>query len=329
MRHHVGIYPGTFDPIHQGHISFALRALRICNLDQIVFLPEPTPRGKDSVTTITTRIAGVKKAISDNSKLSVFSPSSAQFTVHDTLPELHRAFGDADLTLLVGSDIVRTFGHRWQNLDLLLQSVSLAIGMRSGDTTDAIVAIIKQLERQYNLTIRYALINTNDSHRASSYVRNSSILSSDILAQQFGATRLVILRQNDNYRIIQTIASDSNVVLELSLVTFNQVNVQAFPTVHQAIIEGESIGVAYQKEGILFKRHTAAINHILLPAKLAKYFSTKEPATVIEVDILVGPRQTHYCSILEIYSPAVQWPESDTLVSPSLRTRLQEFSKLL
>lgn len=329
MKKNVGIYPGTFDPIHQGHISFALETLRACALDQVVFLPEPTPRGKDTVSAITDRIERTEQAIKGITGLSIFSPSSSQFTVRDTLPELRRKFGDAELTLLVGSDIVRTFQHRWQDLDLLLKDVSLAIGMRAEDTENDIVTIIKHLEKQYDIVIRYTLVTTPDNHRASSHVRNSSTLSSDILQQQFGETQLIILNQNTQYRVIETITTADKTVLELSLVTFDQANVHVFSDIHQAILAGESIGATYKKAGILFKRNVTAINHTLLPAIFAAYFNTQEAATVIEVGILVGPEQIHYCSILEIYSPAVRWPDPATSISISVQERLQEFAKLL
>ncbi len=329
VKQRIGIYPGTFDPIHQGHVSFALQALKECSLDQVVFLPEPAPREKHSVSDITERTALINEAIKDTQKLSLFNPSSTQFTVRDTLPELRDHFSDVELTFLVGSDIVRTFPYRWHDLDVLLSNVSLAIGMRADDTKDDIVSIIKQLEDQYSIPIPYTFISTPDSHRASSHVRNSSTLSSDILKQQFGSTKLIILDQNSEYRIIKTIASADNSVLELSLVSFDQPNVNAFPDVHQTILAGESIGTAYQNAGILFKRNVTAIQHVTLPGSIASYFKSHEKATVVAVDICVGPQQTHYCSILEIYSPAVRWPEPETAASPTVPAQIKAFAKLL
>jgi nicotinate-nucleotide adenylyltransferase len=329
VKQRIGIYPGTFDPIHQGHVSFASQALKECSLDQVVFLPEPAPREKHSVSTITERTALINEAIKDTQKLSLFNPSSTQFTVRDTLPELLSHFGDAELTFLVGSDIIRTFPYRWHDLDILLSDVSLAIGMRTDDTKDDIVSIIKQLEDQYNLPIRYTFISTPDSHRASSHVRNSSTPSSDILKQQFGSTKLIILDQNLEYRIIKTVVSADDAVLELSLVTFDQLNVTAFPDVHQTILAGESIGTAYQNAGILFKRNVTAVQRVTLPSSVASYFKSHGQATIVEVDICVGPQQTRYCSILEIYSPAVDWPEPETAASPTISARIKAFAKLL
>jgi nicotinic acid mononucleotide adenylyltransferase len=83
-------------------------------------------------------------------------------------------FHDASFTLLIGSDVVKTFDYRWDDLGTLLRTVSLAIGMRDGDTTNDIIAIIDSLQKQYNLEINYTLINTSHSHVASSRIRNKS-----------------------------------------------------------------------------------------------------------------------------------------------------------
>ena len=45
-RKSVGIYSGTFDPVHTGHVAFALEAAQVANLQKVVFLPEETPREK-------------------------------------------------------------------------------------------------------------------------------------------------------------------------------------------------------------------------------------------------------------------------------------------
>ena len=99
---------------------------------------------------------------------------SSQFTVRQTLPELSIKFHGADLTLLLGSDVVQTLTHRWQDLDILLENVSLAIGMRDGDNSDEIEKIMTNLQKDLGLVIDYKLIQTPDSHLASSQIRNNS-----------------------------------------------------------------------------------------------------------------------------------------------------------
>jgi len=174
MERRTGIYSGTFDPIHPGHIAFAEEAMRVCGLDEVIFVPEQKPRGKEYVTDILHRIALIERATEAIAGLQVMRLASEQFTVEQTLPELHKAFGDSNLTLLVGSDIARTFLYRWEGLDTLLADVSLAIGMRSNDSSDEITNIMSQLERDYCNLIDYTLISTQDADIASSQIRNGT-----------------------------------------------------------------------------------------------------------------------------------------------------------
>lgn len=171
----VGIYSGTFDPVHPGHIAFAVEALRACGLAEVVFLPEQTPRNKQNVTDITHRIDLIKKATSGASGLRVVRLESPQFTVKNTLPELQSLFGDTELTLLVGSDVVRTFLHSWEDLGTLLRKVRLAIGIRANDDVQEITAIIEKLAQIYNVAIEHKLIYTADADIASSHIKNGRV----------------------------------------------------------------------------------------------------------------------------------------------------------
>jgi nicotinate-nucleotide adenylyltransferase len=171
VKQTIGIYSGTFDPIHTGHISFANAALKTARLDQVVFMPEPSPRNKASVTNITHRSALITAAIADSRGLSLLMPSSRRFNVVDTLPQLHRTFKGADLTLLLGSDVVKTFSKGWPELDILLRDVSLVIGIRDGDTRHQMTTILTNLENIFGLKINYCLIQASDAHAASSKIR--------------------------------------------------------------------------------------------------------------------------------------------------------------
>lgn len=173
MKRRIGIYSGSFDPIHQGHLAFANEALKACRLDEVIFLPEETPREKPNVATIETRVDLIKQEISKLPQLSVVRLHTSRFTVSKTLPILQNMFPDSDFTLLVGSDIIDTLRH-WQNLDVLLGTVSLAIGMREGAKRTDVEAVLGQIGNDHNLTISYTLIYTDHGHLTSSSIRKVS-----------------------------------------------------------------------------------------------------------------------------------------------------------
>jgi len=176
----IGIYSGTFDPIHVGHIAFAKAAAAELSLDTIVFLPERQPRNKQNITDFHHRIALIRQAIQNEEKLRVIAVPSNQFTVATTLPEIRRHLPGAQLTLLIGSDIVHTFTYRWDGLDILIKEVKLAVGIREGDNQGELEAIFTQLEAQYDMPITRKYIATESAHLASSQLRAGKISPSQL-----------------------------------------------------------------------------------------------------------------------------------------------------
>lgn len=130
---HIGIYSGTFDPVHIGHLGFALQSMEVAGLNEVVFVPEASPRNKTDVTALKHRLALLERAVASYDELSVVSLGVSQFTATSVLPELRAMFGDAELWLLLGSDVAMGLAH-WQDLDQLLGNMSLVVGVRSGDS---------------------------------------------------------------------------------------------------------------------------------------------------------------------------------------------------
>jgi len=195
MKHNIGIYSGTFDPIHVGHIAFAQATAHKLALDIVVLLPEQQPRGKQHVTEIHHRVELIKRAIQNDNILQVLTLPSKQFTITKTLPQLQKRFTDANFTFLLGSDIVRTFMYRWDGLEILLETVSFAVGLRTGDEQSELEAIFTQLEVQHHTTITRSYITTKNAHVASSQFRENN---TNIVALPH-STMLGYIRENQLY----------------------------------------------------------------------------------------------------------------------------------
>lgn len=160
----------------------------------------------------------------------------------------------------------------------------------------------------------------------------SDALSSDILEDQFGPTKLTVLWQNGMSRIICTEAAATKQVLEVSLVTFAPLGVKAFQSVHKAVSGGASMGKAFRKYGVSFQRRTRGVYPCpepALPPEFARIFNAAGRATVVAVTILAGPSGVPYADILEVYSPAVSWPEASTGSEDELPSSLGTFGALL
>lgn len=168
----VGIYPGTFDPVHAGHITFAASTLKTCQLDEVVFIPEHSPRRKTAVTNIAHRHAMLTQALQDHPGLHTVLLESQQFTIRETLPELKQLFPEAELTFLIGSDIANMLTH-WDDLGDLLSTASFAIGLRSADTPASVNMVMRTLAEVHRHNVHYSIVpGTSQLHTSSSAIRN-------------------------------------------------------------------------------------------------------------------------------------------------------------
>ena len=125
----IGIYAGTFNPVHAGHIAFALQAVKTGKLDRLYFLPERRPRHKHGVEHYAHRIAMLRAAVRPYPRLEVLETDDISFTVRRTLPDLQLRFPGARLAFLVGSDVV-PYIPEWPLAERLLASSELIVGLR-------------------------------------------------------------------------------------------------------------------------------------------------------------------------------------------------------
>src|SRR4051794_23590073 len=130
----------------------------------------------------------------------------------------------------------------------------------------------------------------------------SEVLSSDVLEAQFnGQTRVEVLHQDEKERIICTKLVETGQVLEVSHVKFISDGIDQFPSVHQTIMEGQSMGKAFRTAGVPFAREMYAGYKYDLPDNFGRLFENDKPAAVIGVRILVGTPRVPYADILETY----------------------------
>lgn len=126
----VGIYAGAFDPVHAGHVAFALQALEAATLDQVIFMPERRPRSKPSVEHFAHRMAMLHTALMPHPNLAALELVDGHFTVRRTLPTLQQIFPNTDLVFLMGSDAALSI-PQWAYADRLLKHSELVVGVRS------------------------------------------------------------------------------------------------------------------------------------------------------------------------------------------------------
>jgi len=171
MSTSIGIFSGTFDPVHKGHITFALEAMRQSGLGDVYFLPEQRPRHKQGVTHYAHRIAMLRLALQPYKHMHVLELPDRQLSVLRTLPRLQQLF-DAHIHLLIGSDTLQSMAENsWPNQNQLLKKVSLVVGLRIGQSKDEAKSLIQKLPK----SARVSLIQADNHHAASSDIRYALI----------------------------------------------------------------------------------------------------------------------------------------------------------
>ena len=129
----VGIFSGTFDPVHEGHIGFAKEALKQCGLDKVFFLVEPRPRRKQGVKAFKHRVNMVSLAIEDEPDFGLIILEQPRFTVTETMPILAKRFAGAQLNFLMGEDVLASLAD-WPAADSLLERIHFIIGQRQNES---------------------------------------------------------------------------------------------------------------------------------------------------------------------------------------------------
>lgn len=107
MTQRIGVYGGTFDPIHLGHLLMAETARDEASLDRVIFAPAGHPWHRSTATAAHHRLAMVRLATADNPAFDVstvdIDRKGATYTV-DTLHDLQQTHPDARLVFILGQD---------------------------------------------------------------------------------------------------------------------------------------------------------------------------------------------------------------------------------
>lgn len=169
LSYRIGIYAGAFNPVHAGHIAFALQALERANLDEVYFLPERKPRDKVGVEHFGHRVAMINRAVKPHPKFYVLELNDISLTVKRTIPEIQKRFPNALIVILVGSDVVASIPV-WPDSTKLLKDCEIVVGVRNNETVEEIE---KQID-SWKVPPRTAYVfKSYAPHVSSSKIRNA------------------------------------------------------------------------------------------------------------------------------------------------------------
>ncbi len=127
----IGIFGGTFDPVHWGHLLIAESGLCQVDLDRVIWIPNPCPHYRQA-TLFEHRLEMVQRAIADNPTF-IISPSatdrSAPAYAIQTLTQLQSVYPDTYWYWILGLDTFQTL-PRWYRIQELATACEWLVAPR-------------------------------------------------------------------------------------------------------------------------------------------------------------------------------------------------------
>ena len=131
----IGIYGGSFNPVHFGHVGLAKWVIENTDLDELWLLVSPNNPLKSAkiLAPEQQRLEGVREAIKDIPGLVAsdfeFSLPRPSYTAN-TLRELQRAYPEHEFTLIIGEDNIAIF-DQWREWEYILENFRIFVYPRN------------------------------------------------------------------------------------------------------------------------------------------------------------------------------------------------------
>lgn len=145
----IGIFGGTFNPIHNGHIALCNACNEYFGFDKLFLIPSNVPPHKtvpnlasniDRFNMVSIAAKKVKNAVVSDIEFILGEKSYTIFT----LEEIKKLYPSAELFLIIGSDMLLSF-HTWYRYEDILRLATLVAGGRAENITDKMKAYASSL----------------------------------------------------------------------------------------------------------------------------------------------------------------------------------------
>ena len=145
----LGIFGGTFNPIHNGHIELVRHFADLAQLDRVLLIPTGIPPHKVSKDLLSgeRRLEMCSLATMDESRIEVsdieLSRQGSSYTI-DTLRELEKRYPGAQLHLIMGADMLMCLDS-WREYRGIIDRCVICAAARNDDSVRALMAKAREL----------------------------------------------------------------------------------------------------------------------------------------------------------------------------------------
>lgn len=180
----IGLYFGTFNPIHVGHLIIANHLVQYSDLDEVWFVvtPHNPHKKKKSLLEDYHRLAMVELAIEGYPKLKgsniEFNLPQPNYTVN-TLAYLEERYPERDFCLIMGEDNLKSL-HKWKNYEVILDRYTIYVYPRisEGEVDSQFVTVLEDGTSEYHEKIKR--VDAPIIELSSTFIRNGIKAKKDI-----------------------------------------------------------------------------------------------------------------------------------------------------
>lgn len=182
MERRIGILGGTFNPIHNGHISLAQTALKELNLDLIWFMPSGQTNLKKEkyILPAKERATLIELAIE---KMDFFELSTIEIErpgityTFETLLQLEKMFPKDSFFFILGADCLFSI-EKWKEPSIIMSKTTLVSAIRGEDDISSLKKQAEYLTQKYNAQIyllNFPAITVSSTEIRSKIANNESV----------------------------------------------------------------------------------------------------------------------------------------------------------
>jgi len=172
----IGIFGGSFDPPHKGHLEISETTLKKLKLKKIYWVvAKKNPFKKKPFFSIKDRLSKSKKLVINNKKIKVLfidDKIKSSRTI-DAINYFRNVKKQKDLYLILGSDNLLKF-HKWKSWEKIVKLTKLIVFSRRGyDKKSKESIVVRYLKNKNIIFLKNKLIDVSSSSIRSRYLKNS------------------------------------------------------------------------------------------------------------------------------------------------------------